>query len=460
MSPPASPLRANDAVLEAAARLAKAPSAEYRVVLRARIVDDAAHGFSNEENARRNGVRPQTVVKWRSRATLATHGETAFADAPRSGRPREIPVLVRATVIQIGCGRPTPELASERIEARQEEARSTMKAARKAARVAKSEARRAAQREAALRSAKPVDKARRSDAVKEARKAGRAAVRAEKRAKKDLAKGEAKLAAAQADAARAAMGHPSSFSAVWTQKEIQIELKRQTGETMSLSEIGRTLRCGGLRPHRVRIWVHSPDPDFHEKVRAICELYVTPPPGAVVLCFDEKPGMQAREDRHAIHVSELRETRREFEYVRNGTSTLLATFDVRTGEVFGRCWRRTAEGIDAFFEELAEKYPTGDVYIVCDNLNVHKGAAIDAFVARHGGRFHFVYTPLHASWMNQVEVWFGILQRRVLRHGSFSSVVDLQAAVQGFIRHWNEVECHPFRWRFRGDFVIPLRPAA
>ena len=458
MSPAAPPLVADPDVIARAFRLANLPSAEYRVVVRARIVRDAALGFSNEETARRNGVQPGTVLKWRVRAELASTAEVAFADAPRSGRPRVIPVLLRAAVIQIGCARPTPELMKERVDARAREALAEKKAAKKAIRLASAQAQGAARRARAARSARPVDRLRQVDERRRARKEGRLAGRAGKRAKKDLDKAEAKLAAAQADAARAAAGRSASFSEVWTHAAVKAELERLTGETMSLSEIGRTLRCGGLRPHRVRIWVHSPDPDFHEKVRAICELYVNPPPGATVVCFDEKPGMQAREDTYPIHVSELGETRRDFEYVRNGTSTLLAAFDVRTGEIFGRCWRRTAEGIDAFLEELAKKYPTGDVYVVCDNLNVHKGAAIDAFVARHAGRFHFVYTPLHASWMNQVEVWFGILQRRVLRHGSFSSVADLQGAVLGFIRHWNRVERHPFRWRFRGDFIVHAVP--
>ena len=95
-----------------------------------------------------------------------------------------------------------------------------------------------------------------------------------------------------------------------------------------------------------------------------------------------------------------------------------------------------------------------------DNLNVHYGPDVEAFNARQGGRFHFVYTPLHASWVNQVEIWFSILQRRVLKHGSFSSPSDLEAAVMAFIRHWNEVERRPLRRRFRGEFVPRLPWAA
>jgi hypothetical protein len=139
-----------------------------------------------------------------------------------------------------------------------------------------------------------------------------------------------------------------------------------------------------------------------------------------VLSIDEKTGMQARADLHPMHALEDGSVGREFEYTRHGTCTLIAAFDVRTGEVFGRCWRRNADGIVRFLEEIAKKYPAGAVYVVWDNLNVHKGDAIEAFNARHGRRFQFVYTPRHASWVNQVEIWFSVLQRRVLRYGSFS----------------------------------------
>lgn len=440
------------AVLSAAHEHARSAKAEYRVVIRARIVRNAAAGISNEENARRNGVHPDTVRKTRRRAAAAKSAREAFVDAPRSGRPARIAMETRAALIQLACARPTPELERKRVKARLADGRAAKRAAQKALRRARAEQRRAARRQ---RSAER--QAKRDDA-RRARKARNAAARAEKRASKASAKADARIAAAQADTARVMKKTPEPFSAVWTLKTLQAALVANTGETMSLSEIRRILQCGGLRPHRVRMWLHSPDPDFHAKVRAICELYVNPPAGAVVLCVDEKSGMQARADLHPIHVSNGA-VRREFEYTRNGTSTLIAAFNIRSGEVFGRCWRRNAKGIVRFLEALAKKHPTGDVYIVWDNLNVHSGPAIEEFNKRHGGRFHFVYTPKHASWMNQVEVWFSILQRRILKYGSFSSKRELEAAVMSFVVHWNEIERRPFRWRFRGEFA-PRIPCA
>ena len=253
-----------------------------------------------------------------------------------------------------------------------------------------------------------------------------------------------------------------AFRNLWTLGSLQEAAERETGWRLSTSELSRILRCEGIRPHHVRMWLHSPDEQFEEKARRICALYVSPPPGATVVCVDEKPGMQALRRRHPTR--HLRsEVRYEFEYKRHGTSTLIAAFDVKTGEVFGRIRRRTAKGVVAFMEELAQKYPTGPVYVVWDNLNVHHDGPDKRwtkFNERHGNRFRFVHTPKHASWVNQIELWFSILQRRVLRYGSFASKRALSASVVAFIQHWNRHEAHPFRWTFRGVRKSVLAEAA
>ncbi len=254
-----------------------------------------------------------------------------------------------------------------------------------------------------------------------------------------------------------ACDHPPEITLrdIWTYASLSECLRRNTGWRISQSEIGRILRAEDFRPHRMRLWLHSPDPDFRKKARVICQLYAQPPVGANVVCVDEKTCMQALERKHpGRRPVPGRAGRREFEYVRHGTRTLLAAFDIKTGRVFGECRpRRTAEDLRQFMEALAEQYPTGDVYVVWDNLNIHHGEAWRRFNERHGGRFHFVYTPLHASWVNQVEIWFGILQRRVLKHGDFRTPAELSARVMAFISHWNRREAHPFRWTFRGRFT-------
>jgi transposase len=245
------------------------------------------------------------------------------------------------------------------------------------------------------------------------------------------------------------------FRVLWSYESLQVALEVDTGVKISVSEIGRILRNAQIRPHRVRMWLNSQDPRFAEKCRVVCRHYVEPEPDVTVLCVDEK-----RLFAHA-HNPDLKPpghhacTRREFEWSRNGSSVLLAAFNARTGEVYGECRaRRTAEDLVEFMEAVAARVP-GKVVIIWDNLNIHHDGRTKRwteFNERHGGRFTFVYTPKHASWLNQVECWFSILERRVLRHASFPNVESVNTRVNGFLEHWNAHEAHPFNWTFRGSF--------
>ena len=217
-----------------------------------------------------------------------------------------------------------------------------------------------------------------------------------------------------------------------------------------------------LKPHQCRYWLNNEraaaPAQFDAAVRAVCELYQQAPllqaHGVHLLSTDEKTGMQALERKHPTRPpGPARIARREFEYIRHGTRTLFAAFNPHTGDVFGQVSvNRSADTLVLFMERVAQQYPTGQVTIVWDNLNTHHGPRWEEFNRRHGGRFRFVYTPLHASWVNQVEIWFSILSRRVLKHGDFTSVRQLERKVRQFIAHWNEHEAHPFRWTFRGEF--------
>ena len=134
---------------------------------------------------------------------------------------------------------------------------------------------------------------------------------------------------------------------------------------------------------------------------------------------------------------------------------MLAAFNIKTGRVFGRVVpHRDADTLVTFMNALARRYPNKKVYIVWDNLSIHhegKANRWTSFNRRHGKRFRFVYTPIHASWLNQVEIWFSILHRRVLKFGGFDRREVQQEPVEGFIRQWNRWERHPFRWTWRSD---------
>ncbi|MCH9682256.1 MAG: IS630 family transposase [Deltaproteobacteria bacterium] len=248
---------------------------------------------------------------------------------------------------------------------------------------------------------------------------------------------------------------PAAFRDVWTYASLADALEHETGRRISTSEVGRILRFEGLRPHRVRQWLKSTDPEFDAKAKRVCKLYLRPPKGAVVVCVDEKP-LQVLERKHPTHVDPRDgSVRYEYEYKRHGIQALLAAFDIQTGHVFGRVVpSRNAQALVSFMNALARKYPGKQVYVVWDNLNIHYDGKDDrwtSFNARHDGRFHFVYTPKHASWMNQVEIWFSILQRRVIRHGDFVSPEAQRRRILGFIWCWNRREKHPFRWTWRAN---------
>lgn len=258
-----------------------------------------------------------------------------------------------------------------------------------------------------------------------------------------------------------ACGTPEEFGVpfrdVWTCESLArcILARHPKLTTFDASTAWRFLHGAVIRPHHEEMWLHSPDPDFRAKVAAICALYLRVPPSSVVLCVDEKTGMQALGRPHPVRPAAPRRARRkDCDYIRNGTRALIAAFNPHSGDVFAHIGpTRKADDLMAFMEDIALRHPTGDVHIVWDNLNTHHNGPSNrwiAFNARHGGRFHFHHTPLHASWVNQVESWFAILQKRVLRYGVFDSVQALEHRVVGFIEHWNSAGRSPFRWKFKG----------
>lgn len=247
-----------------------------------------------------------------------------------------------------------------------------------------------------------------------------------------------------------------AYRHTWTFEALHAAYRERHPEVqISRTSVIRVLSAADLRPHRMQVWLHSEDPAFRAKATEICTLYLSPPKDSTVLSVDEKTGMQALKRRNPTKWAGCgRPGRREFEYKRNGTCTLFAAFNTQTGHVFAEIRRkRKARDLLRFMEKLAKRYPKGIVHIVWDNLNIHYDGAERRwleFNERHGGRFVFHYTPLHASWVNQVELFFSRVQKRVLRYGSFESVDELAKEVLGYIAHWNAHERKPFRWTFRG----------
>lgn len=246
----------------------------------------------------------------------------------------------------------------------------------------------------------------------------------------------------------------------WTHETLADALvARNLVREISSSEVGRILEVADLKPYRVRSWCHSTDPDFQKKMRRIVRLYVSRPPGEPVLCVDEKTGMQALSRGRELQPARPgRAGRQDFEYRRNGTRCLFACFNIATGKVLGRCTEtRKRKDFFCFLDEVAATYRQRRVHVILDNLNTHHDTSRGKFITEwnrsHGSRFKFHYTPTHGSWLNQVELWFAIVSRRVLRHGAFRTLNDLVAAIEMFIDEWNERDAHPFRWTYQG---LPL----
>jgi transposase len=223
-------------------------------------------------------------------------------------------------------------------------------------------------------------------------------------------------------------------------------LARELGD-VSDQHIWRFLRAQRIALAGRRSWCLSSDPEFVAKAADIVGLYLAPPDHAIVLAVDEKPAIQALE--RAQGYLKLPNGRslhgQAHEYRRRGTTTLFAALEVATGQIKAKHTRRRrrAEFLD-FMNEVVADYPDQEIHIVLDNLRTHKPKR-DRWRARHKN-VHFHFTPTHASWLNQVEIWFSILARRTLEGASFTSVRQLRQAIDAFIAAYNPTAA-PFQWR-------------
>jgi len=251
------------------------------------------------------------------------------------------------------------------------------------------------------------------------------------------------------------------------------------------------LEAAALKPHQSRYWL-TPAPadpqEFATRVQAICDAYAAAPAlrargGHVVSC-DEMTGIQALERAApTLPMCSGAVERREFEYVRHGTQALIASFEVATGAVLPPSIgpTRTEADFAAHVERTlaTDLTPSAEWVFVADQLDTHKSETLVRLVARACGitddlgakeksgvlrsmatraaflsdpthRIRFVYTPLHCSWLNQIELWFSILVRKLLRRASFTSVDDLRDRILAFVAYFNRTMAHPFKWTYRG----------
>jgi transposase len=211
--------------------------------------------------------------------------------------------------------------------------------------------------------------------------------------------------------------------------------------------VWRFLRAQGIDLAGRKSWCVSTDPEFAAKAADIVGLYLAPPDNALVLAVDEKPAIQAleRAQGYLKLPSGRALTGFAHEYKRRGTTTLFAALDVATGQIKARhTQRRRRVEFLAFMNEVIADHPDREIHVVLDNLNTHKPKD-DRWLTRHKN-VHFHFTPTHASWLNQVEIWFSILVRRTLAGASFTSVRQLRTAIDAFVEAYNDTAT-PFQWR-------------
>lgn len=241
---------------------------------------------------------------------------------------------------------------------------------------------------------------------------------------------------------------PPQADAQWTHRLLADHLREPLG--ISASQVGRILKALDLKPHRVRGWLNRPaDPQFQAKAQAVCALYLDPPTDTVLLSVDEKTSMQAKSRKHPTRPLRVgRPERREFEYVRHGTVSLLAAMHVTDGTVIPKIIARNNS--DAFIEFLTDLDqrvdPAKKIHLIADNGSSHVSKQTRAWLASHP-RFTVTYTPKHASWLNMIELFFSILARRLLRRGEFGSRQDLADKLLTFIKVYNRT-AKPFRWTY------------
>jgi transposase len=238
----------------------------------------------------------------------------------------------------------------------------------------------------------------------------------------------------------------------WSSRLLAAQLK------VDPSTVLRTWRHHRVQPWRAETFKFSTDPELVAKVTDVVGLYLAPPANAIVLCVDEKSQIQALDrTQKMLPMQPGRPERHTHDYVRHGTTTLFAALEIATGQVTGAVKpRHRHQEFLAFLKQVARAYPdTGDgteLHLVMDNYATHKRVEVRDWLAANP-RITIHFTPTSGSWLNLVEVWFGIIERQAIHRGTFGSVRDLNAKIRAFINGWND-RSTPFVWTKTADQIL------
>jgi transposase len=240
----------------------------------------------------------------------------------------------------------------------------------------------------------------------------------------------------------------------WSSRQLAGYLKRTEGVSVSWHYVAGLWRRHGLKPHRQGTFKVSRDPAFAAKVADVVGLYLDPPGGAVVLSIDEKTQIQALDRTQPLLPVDFGVTeKRTHDYVRHGTTNLFAALNTATGKVTADCYpRRTGEDFLRFLRKAVRPHRGKEIHVVLDNLSTHDTPEVRAWLERNPNvTFHF--TPIGSSWLNQIEIWFGIITRQSIRRGTFASVTVLITKIRAYIDQWN-AGAKPFVWTATTDEIL------
>lgn len=231
----------------------------------------------------------------------------------------------------------------------------------------------------------------------------------------------------------------------------QARIAKEVG--ISQSKVHQILKQADLRPHKTDYWCGiSPDPEFESKMLNVVGLYVNPPENALVICVDEKTQIQALDrTQPALPLKAGHPKRLTTTYKRNGTVSLIAALAVHSGEITGQTMKQNnTDNFLMFLKKLDRKYRHKKLHIIVDNLAVHKNKKVNDWL-RSKRKIKLHYTPTYASWLNQIEIWFNILSKDVLKNGVWKSTRQLVDQIMDYIKTYNNQRAKPFQWTFTGN---------
>lgn len=242
----------------------------------------------------------------------------------------------------------------------------------------------------------------------------------------------------------------------WTSGKMAAYIKKTEGVSVSQPWVSRLWRENGLKPWRQGTFKLSKDPQFEEKVRDVTGLYLNPPEGEAVVPVDVKSGIQALDRTQPLLPADFgKSEKRTHDYKRNGTTDMYAGLDIVTGRATVELSpTHNAQDFLRLMRKIVRQHrDKKKIHVVLDNASAHTGGEASKWLAEQGGRVIFHFTPTGASWMNQIEIWNGIITRQLIRRGTFSSVKVVNNAIEHFTADWN-ADCKPFRWTATADEII------